>query len=61
MISKADQPVPDPVPQRTGRVMFGGLKGEIGYHDPAFAEPDPEIQLMFYGEDAAHFIVDATA
>ena len=40
--------------------MFGGLKGEIGYDDATFAEPDPDIQLMFYGKDAADFIVDAT-
>lgn len=53
VISKAGRPVADLVPHQAARVVFGGLKGEISYDDAAFAEPDPDIQRMFYGDDDA--------
>jgi len=53
VISKAGKPVADLVPHLAVRVSFGGLKGEIDYDDAAFAEPDPDIQRMFYGDDDA--------
>jgi hypothetical protein len=34
-------------------VIIGGLDGELVYDDDAFAEVDPDIQNMFYGEDVA--------
>lgn len=53
VISKAGKPVADLVPHQAARVVFGGMKGEVSYDDAAFAEPDPDIQRMFYGEDDA--------
>jgi prevent-host-death family protein len=51
IISKAGQPVADLVPHQRTPVVIGGLKGELSYDDAAFAEPDPDIQRMFYGDD----------
>ena len=53
VISKAGKPIADLVPHQATRVGFGGLKGQVHYNDDAFAEPDPDIQRMFYGEDNA--------
>lgn len=53
VISKAGKPVADLVPHQSARVVFGGLKSQISYDDSAFAGPDPDIQRMFYGDDAA--------
>lgn len=53
VISKAGKPVADLVPHRGVPVTFGGLKGELIYNDADFAELDPDIQRMFYGDDAA--------
>lgn len=53
VISKAGHPVADLVPHQRTPVVIGGLKGELAYDDDAFAEPDPDIQRMFYGDDSA--------
>jgi len=53
VISKAGKPVADLVPHRAVPVTFGGLKGEIAYDDADFERVDPDIQRMFYGDDAA--------
>lgn len=53
VISRAGQPVADLVPHRTSPVTFGGLKGRIRYRDADFADLDPDIQRMFYGDDDA--------
>lgn len=52
VISKAGRPVADLVPHRSTPIVFGGLKGELGYGDASF-EVDPDIQRMFYGDDDA--------
>lgn len=51
VISKAGTPIADLVPHQASRVAFGGLKGRISYDDAAFADVDPDIQRMFYGDD----------
>lgn len=48
VISKAGKPVAELVPHQGRRVVFGGLRGQLGYDDSAF-DLDPEIQEMFYG------------
>lgn len=53
VISKAGKPFADLVPHRASRVSFGGLRGELTYDDAAFADLDPDIQRLFYGDDAA--------
>lgn len=53
VISKAGQPIADLVPHKRMPVVFGGLRGEIAYDDEAFADVDPDIQQMFYGDDHA--------
>ncbi len=52
VISKAGRPIADLVPHRPNPVTFGGLKGQLRYDDAAF-DVDPDIQAMFYGDDAA--------
>jgi prevent-host-death family protein len=53
VISKAGQPVADLVPHQRVPVVIGGLEGELAYDDEAFADVDPDIQDMFYGENDA--------
>ncbi|MGH3924320.1 MAG: type II toxin-antitoxin system Phd/YefM family antitoxin [Pseudonocardiaceae bacterium] len=53
VISKAGQPVADLVPHQRTPVVFGGLRGEMSYADDAFADLDPDIQRLFYGDDSA--------
>jgi prevent-host-death family protein len=53
VISKAGKPVADLVPYQASRVTFGGLRGELRYDDAVFGALDPDIQRMFYGDDAA--------
>lgn len=54
VISRSGTPVADLVPHRATHVVFGGLKGELVYDDESFAEVDPDIRRMFYGDaDAA--------
>lgn len=53
VISKAGRPIADLVPHRAASVVLGGLKGELRYDDADFADLDPDIQQMFYGNDAA--------
>ncbi|MGH3938017.1 MAG: type II toxin-antitoxin system Phd/YefM family antitoxin [Pseudonocardiaceae bacterium] len=53
IISKAGQPVAELVPHQRTPVVFGGLRGELGYDDESFAAVDPDIQRMFYGDDIA--------
>lgn len=53
VISKAGRPIADLVPHQASRVAFGGLKGQLSYDDAAFADVDPDIQRMFYGDDDA--------
>ncbi len=53
IISKAGQPIADLVPHQRTTVVFGGLKGELSYDDDAFADVDPDIQQIFYGDDSA--------
>jgi prevent-host-death family protein len=53
VISKAGQPVADLVPHQRTAVKFGGLRGELAYDDDSFADLDPDIQRMFYGDDVA--------
>ncbi|WP_306360670.1 type II toxin-antitoxin system Phd/YefM family antitoxin [Nocardia sp. CC227C] len=51
VISKAGKPIADLVPHRATPVTFGGLKGQLAYDDSVFGI-DPDIQRMFYGDDA---------
>lgn len=51
VISKAGVPIADLVPHRAAPVAIGGLKGQLRYDDSAF-DIDPDIQRMFYGNDA---------
>ncbi|MFB7876125.1 type II toxin-antitoxin system Phd/YefM family antitoxin [Nocardia sp. NPDC056064] len=51
VISKAGQPIADLVPHRSAPVTIGGLKGRLAYSDADF-DVDPDIQRMFYGDDA---------
>ncbi|MEU7140978.1 type II toxin-antitoxin system prevent-host-death family antitoxin [Nocardia sp. NPDC046473] len=51
VISKAGKPIADLVPHRAAPVTIGGLKGQLHYDDSAF-DVDPDIQQMFYGDDA---------
>jgi prevent-host-death family protein len=53
VISKAGKPVADLIPHQRQPVRFGGMKGQLHYDDAAFAETDPDIQQMFYGDDAS--------
>jgi prevent-host-death family protein len=53
VISRAGRPIADLVPHREAPVIFGGLSGELSYDDADFADVDPDIQRMFYGDDAA--------
>lgn len=53
VISKAGKPIADLVPHQAARVVFGGLRGQISYDDADFADIDPDIQRMFYGDDHA--------
>ncbi|MDQ2706346.1 MAG: type II toxin-antitoxin system Phd/YefM family antitoxin [Actinomycetota bacterium] len=53
VISKAGKPVAELVPHQATRVKFGALKGQIQYDDETFDDLDPDIQRMFYGDDAA--------
>jgi prevent-host-death family protein len=50
VIAKAGRPVADLVPHRSTPVVFGGLRSQLVYDDADFADLDPEIQRMFYGE-----------
>lgn len=52
VISKAGKPIADLVPHQATRVKLGGLKGQLRYDD-TFDDLDPDIQRMFYGDDAA--------
>ncbi|HEX2301683.1 MAG TPA: hypothetical protein VHH34_24790, partial [Pseudonocardiaceae bacterium] len=51
IISKAGQPIADLVPHQRTPVIFGALRGEIRYDDESFADLDPDIQRLFYGDD----------
>lgn len=51
VISRAGTPIADLVPHQVSRVTFGGLAGELAYDDASFADVDPDIQRMFYGDD----------
>jgi len=51
VISKAGRPIADLVPHRRTSVVFGGLRGELSYDDESFADVDPDVQRMFYGDD----------
>jgi prevent-host-death family protein len=51
VISKAGTPIADLVPHVAAAVTFGGMKGQVAYSDDAF-DIDPDIQRMFYGEEA---------
>jgi prevent-host-death family protein len=53
IISKAGEPVADLIPHQRTPVVFGGLRGEVSYTDDSFAELDPDIQRLFYGDDVA--------
>lgn len=54
VISKAGHPVADLVPHQASPVVLGGLRGELSYDDASFADVDPDIQRLFYGDgDAA--------
>jgi prevent-host-death family protein len=53
VISKAGKPIAELVPHQATRVKLGGLKGELRYDDDTFDDFDPDIQRMFYGDDAA--------
>ncbi|MGH3936789.1 MAG: hypothetical protein ACRDS1_17710 [Pseudonocardiaceae bacterium] len=43
------------MPHQRTPVLFGGLRGELSYDDASFAEIDPDIQRLFYGDDIASF------
>ncbi len=51
-ISKAGTPVADLVPHQRRTVRIGGLRDSIRYDDADFDGLDPDIQTMFYGDDA---------
>lgn len=53
VISKAGRAVADLVPHRETPVTFGGLRGQLRYDDADFADVDPDIQRMFYGDQGA--------
>ncbi|TDE13066.1 type II toxin-antitoxin system Phd/YefM family antitoxin [Jiangella asiatica] len=53
VISKAGRPVADLIPHQHRPVRFGGLKGQLDYDDDSFTAPDPDIQHLFYGDDAS--------
>lgn len=53
IILKAGQPIAELVPHQRSRVVIGGLRGELTYDDDAFADVDPDIQQMFYGDGRA--------
>ncbi len=53
VIAKAGKPIADLVPHHRIEVVFGGLKGQISYHEEAFANPDSDVIEMFYGADAS--------
>jgi antitoxin (DNA-binding transcriptional repressor) of toxin-antitoxin stability system len=53
VISKAGKPVTELVPHQATKVRLGGMRDEISYDDDTFGEIDPDIQRMFYGDDAA--------
>jgi prevent-host-death family protein len=54
VIAKAGTPVAKLVPfeARPKTRIFGSAKGEFTVPDD-FNEPDPEIEALFYGEDAS--------
>lgn len=52
IISKAGKPIADLVRHQGSTIRFGGLKDQIVYDEAAF-DVDPEINAMFYGDDAA--------
>lgn len=53
IISKAGHPIAELIPYQRKPIVFGGLRGQLSYDDDSFAEPDPEIQTMFYGDGVA--------
>ena len=53
IISKAGQPIADLVPHQRTPVLFGALRGELSYEDDSFADLDPDILRLFYGNDVA--------
>jgi prevent-host-death family protein len=53
IISKVGRPVADLVPYQRIPVLFGGLRGEMSHADDSFADVDPDIQRLFYGDDVA--------
>lgn len=53
VIAKAGHPIADLVPHVERKVTFGAWKGQIVYDEASFDAVDPEIQTMFYGDDAA--------
>lgn len=53
IIAKAGKPIVDLIPHQPQPVTFGALKGRLRYDDETFAQPDPDIQRLFYGDDAA--------
>ncbi|GAA4981214.1 type II toxin-antitoxin system prevent-host-death family antitoxin [Pseudonocardia tropica] len=53
VISRAGTPVADLVPHQRRTVRLGGLRDRVRYDDTDFEGVDPDIQAMFYGDDAA--------
>jgi prevent-host-death family protein len=53
VISKAGRPLAGLVPRQTIPVVFGGLASELSDDDDSFTTVDPDIQRLFYGDDAA--------
>ena len=53
VIAKAGRPVADLVPHVSRRVTLGTWAGQVEYDDADFEGLDPDIQRLFYGDDAS--------
>ena len=55
VIAKAGKPVASLIPYLAPKssIIFGSLKGQISYDPKVMSGPDPEIQLMFYGDQVS--------
>ncbi|QVQ54144.1 hypothetical protein J4H86_10875 [Spiractinospora alimapuensis] len=53
VIFDAGRPVAELVSHRPAPVEIGAFAHEVSYDDTEFEELDPDIQRLFYGDDAA--------
>lgn len=52
-IAKAGHPIADLVPHVAHSVKFGVWAGRLDFDDSTFVGLDADVQLLFYGDDAA--------